>query len=122
MLGRALEFSHVLQVRRAAGGDHRSLESMRAHARQRFIVKILRLDPAGLGWVQHKTGKGQSLRRRDLARQRNGFRWCLDAGALAPGVALDHHRERPAGNRGRLRQARDHGRIVGRYRHTGFCL
>ena len=46
----------------------------------------------------------------------------LDAGALAPGVAFDHDRKRAAGSGGGLRQAGDHGRIVGGDRHVGLGL
>jgi hypothetical protein len=55
-------------------------------------------------------------------RQGDGFGGRLDAGALAAGVAFDHHRQRPAGNLGRLGQARDHGRIVGGHRDRRLGL
>ena len=41
---------------------------------------------------------------------------------LRPGVAFDHDRQRAAGSGGGLRQARDHGRIVGGDRHVGLGL
>ena len=122
MLGGALEFSDILHVRRAAGRDHRGIEPVRAHAGQRLVVEFLRLGPAGLGRVQHEAAEFQPLRGRDLARQRDGLGRRLDAGALAPGVAFDHDRERPAGCCRRLRQARDHDRIVGGDRHVGLGL
>ena len=122
MLGGALELADILQVRRAAGRDHRGIEPVRADAGQRLVVKLLRLGPAGFGRIQHEARKRQPLGGRDLARQRDGFRGGFDAGALAAGVAFDHDRQRTAGCGGRLRQARDHDRIVGGDRHVGLGL
>ncbi len=64
------------------------LEPVRADAGQCLVEEFLRLGPAGLGRVQHEARKRQPLGGRDLARQRNGFRRRLDAGALAPGSRI----------------------------------
>ena len=122
MLGRALEFSKILQVRRAAGRNHRGIEPVRANASQRFVEKFLRLNPAGFSRIQHEARKCQSLGAGDLAGEGNGLARRLDARAFAPRIAFDHDRERPAGSCGRLRQAGDHGRIVGGDRHAGLGL
>ena len=122
MFGRALELAEILQIRRAAGRDHRRVEPVRAHAGERFVVEFLRVGPAGFGGVEHEARKDEALGVRDLARQRNRFGWRLDAGALAARIAFDHDRERAARSGGGLRQACDHGRIVGRDRHVGFAL
>jgi hypothetical protein len=122
VLGGTLEFSDILQVRRAAGRNHRGIQPVGADTGQRFVVEFLRFRPAGLGRVQHEAAESQSLRVRDQTGERNRLRRRLDAGALAAGIALDHHRQRPAGSQRGLREAGDHSRAIGGNRHVGFCL
>ncbi|MET3307785.1 hypothetical protein ABIF53_008800 [Bradyrhizobium japonicum] len=96
MLGAALELADVDEVRRAAGGDDLRIQPVRAHAGQRLVIEFLRVRPAGLGRIEHEAGEFEPLGPGDLARQRNRLGRRLDAGALAAGIAFDHHRERTA--------------------------